>query len=414
MTWQERPSSVLRAGTPGAVRWLQGSPAVREELTDTGGSCEAGAGSATCPDCACAAGGWQAVPVRASLRLSPLGCCLPARRFRPHRPDFQALAPRPGSHRRRARENAAPCLGLPAPPSLYPAFSPKSLAPSLRFQQSSFNSRLGAAADANQPLPTPINIVVMSQPGIPASGGAPIGLQAQNGAARASGSPYTNGKSRPGVGGGDGGGAGDGKVWAPARADLWLLPPSEGRVTSLPGSGTAGGGRLSHGHRGSSLFFIFIYLFFRSAHSRWALGVCNALGIHGWRIQIRSVLQNWHTRLIVSVYVPFPSSPLHPCLLESRVWGLIHFGPVGPAVTWGSYSVWICGDEWMIVPWRDLLRACFISPWTFPELYLGPLVQFFSFRRGGSPVWFPEVFTSLGRRLDTSLWTSDQSVHVAL
>ncbi|XP_022444538.1 protein transport protein Sec24A isoform X3 [Delphinapterus leucas] len=33
----------------------------------------------------------------------------------------------------------------------------------------------------------------MSQPGIPASGGAPIGLQAQNGAARASGSPYTNG-----------------------------------------------------------------------------------------------------------------------------------------------------------------------------------------------------------------------------
>ncbi|TKC36206.1 hypothetical protein EI555_018752, partial [Monodon monoceros] len=59
--------------------------------------------------------------------------------------------------------------------------------------QLSFNSRLGAAADANQPLPTPINIVVMSQPGIPASGGAPIGLQAQNGAARASGSPYTNG-----------------------------------------------------------------------------------------------------------------------------------------------------------------------------------------------------------------------------
>ncbi|XP_032482605.1 protein transport protein Sec24A isoform X3 [Phocoena sinus] len=33
----------------------------------------------------------------------------------------------------------------------------------------------------------------MSQPGIPASGGTPIGLQAQNGAARASGSPYTNG-----------------------------------------------------------------------------------------------------------------------------------------------------------------------------------------------------------------------------
>lgn len=27
VTWQERPSTVLRAGTPGAVRWLQGSPA---------------------------------------------------------------------------------------------------------------------------------------------------------------------------------------------------------------------------------------------------------------------------------------------------------------------------------------------------------------------------------------------------
>uniref|UniRef100_A0A2K6GN56 Sec23/Sec24 trunk domain-containing protein n=1 Tax=Propithecus coquereli TaxID=379532 RepID=A0A2K6GN56_PROCO len=33
----------------------------------------------------------------------------------------------------------------------------------------------------------------MSQPGIPASGGAPTDLQAQNGAASASGSPYTNG-----------------------------------------------------------------------------------------------------------------------------------------------------------------------------------------------------------------------------
>uniref|UniRef100_A0A4W2EW97 Uncharacterized protein n=1 Tax=Bos indicus x Bos taurus TaxID=30522 RepID=A0A4W2EW97_BOBOX len=33
----------------------------------------------------------------------------------------------------------------------------------------------------------------MSQPGIPASGGSSTGLQAQNGAASASGSPYTNG-----------------------------------------------------------------------------------------------------------------------------------------------------------------------------------------------------------------------------
>ena len=130
VTWQERPSTVLRAGTPGAVRWLQGSPAGREELTDCGHCCEAGAGSATCPDCACAPSGWQAVPVGASLSLSPLGCCFPTRRSRPHWPDTQASAPRPNSDRRRTGENAAPCVGLPAPPSLYPAFSPKSLAPS--------------------------------------------------------------------------------------------------------------------------------------------------------------------------------------------------------------------------------------------------------------------------------------------
>ncbi|KAF4015093.1 hypothetical protein G4228_006290, partial [Cervus hanglu yarkandensis] len=54
--------------------------------------------------------------------------------------------------------------------------------------------RLGAVADPDQ---TPINVVVMSQPGIPASGGASTGLQAQNGAASASASPYTNGSALP-------------------------------------------------------------------------------------------------------------------------------------------------------------------------------------------------------------------------
>lgn len=62
----------------------------------------------------------------------------------------------------------------------------------------------------------------MSQPGIPASGGASTGLQAQNGAASASGSPYTNGKYLWVLR------VGEGEVWAPARVDLWLLPPSEG------------------------------------------------------------------------------------------------------------------------------------------------------------------------------------------
>lgn len=40
----------------------------------------------------------------------------------------------------------------------------------------------------------------MSQPGIPASGAAPTGLQAQNGAASASGSPYANGECCTGAG----------------------------------------------------------------------------------------------------------------------------------------------------------------------------------------------------------------------
>lgn len=33
-----------------------------------------------------------------------------------------------------------------------------------------------------------------------------------------------------------------------------------------------------------------------------------------------------------SVYVPLFSAPLHLRLLESKVWGLIHFGPLGPAL----------------------------------------------------------------------------------
>lgn len=64
----------------------------------------------------------------------------------------------------------------------------------------------------------------MSQPGIPASGGASTGLQAQNGAASASGSPYTNGKCLWVLR------VREGEVWAPARVNLWLLPASEGTV----------------------------------------------------------------------------------------------------------------------------------------------------------------------------------------
>ncbi|XP_005655059.1 protein transport protein Sec24A isoform X2 [Sus scrofa] len=76
-------------------------------------------------------------------------------------------------------------LSLPAPAlSRWPPPSASS---------SGLSGRLGAVADPDQPLPVPTNTVVMSQPGIPASGAAPTGLQAQNGAAPASGSHYSNG-----------------------------------------------------------------------------------------------------------------------------------------------------------------------------------------------------------------------------
>lgn len=94
MTWQTRPSTVLRAGTPWTVRWPLRSPREKAKSTDCGGECQPGAGSATCPDCACAAVGWQALPARASL----LSAWLPSsrQRSRPHRPKSVDSAPRPG------------------------------------------------------------------------------------------------------------------------------------------------------------------------------------------------------------------------------------------------------------------------------------------------------------------------------
>lgn len=174
---------------------------------------------------------------------------LPARRSRPQPGRLPNLSSQARPWPPRAGENAAPSVGLDVPPFLFPAFSPGSLASSLRSPQSSFSSPLGAVADPDQPLPTPINTVVMSQPGIPASGGVPTSLQAQNGAASASGSPYTNGKAAGGRGGG-------GAAWARARADLWLLLPPEAteeeRVTSRPVP-RAGGGRPDRGDRGANM-----------------------------------------------------------------------------------------------------------------------------------------------------------------
>lgn len=135
-------------------------------------------------------------PPSFSLRLGAASS--PA--FCPHLADSQVLAPRPGRGRRRAGKNAAPCLRLGALPS-FPAFIPESYPvpwlPAVVFQLFVWRCRR-----PDQPLPTPITSVVMSQPGVPASGGAPTGLQTQNGAASALGSPYTNGKYRLGTGAG--------------------------------------------------------------------------------------------------------------------------------------------------------------------------------------------------------------------
>lgn len=96
VTWQERPSTVLRAGTIRAVRWAWGSPA----------------GEKSSPTAA-AARPEPEVP-RPWLRLraqrpdrqarrgllgpSPLGCCFPSRRvLGPSGPDTRASAPRPSS-----------------------------------------------------------------------------------------------------------------------------------------------------------------------------------------------------------------------------------------------------------------------------------------------------------------------------
>lgn len=94
---------------------------------------------------------------------------------------------------------------------------------------------------------------------------------------------------------------------------------------------------------------------------------------HGWKY-IRSVPQNSHTSPIV-VYVPSPYVP--PCLLESRVWDLIHSGYAGPAMGWGchTYSEFAEMNEWLCF-WEIPLRPCHFSKITFFELYLRRLFSF--------------------------------------
>lgn len=61
----------------------------------------------------------------------------------------------------------------------------------------------------------------MAQPRIPAARGAAAGLQAQNGAASASGSPYTNGECRTGAGRTARLGPGDESLTAWPREPWW-------------------------------------------------------------------------------------------------------------------------------------------------------------------------------------------------
>lgn len=137
MTWQARPNTVLRAGTPGAVSWPLGRPA--------GTAPTAAAVASRSRKCHVSPlrlrGRRLTLPARASL-LFGLGCLLPAPRSRPHRRDYLPSAPRPSRGRWWAGENVAPGLGLDAPPSLLPAFCPQSFFP---FASSSRLSSLRSA-----------------------------------------------------------------------------------------------------------------------------------------------------------------------------------------------------------------------------------------------------------------------------
>lgn len=236
VTWLARSSTVLRAGTPGAVRWLLGSPEGRRLSIDSSSSREPGAGSATCPDCACAAPGWQPLPAGASLLFS-VGCRLSAGRSRLLQSDFQASPLKPSRGRWGAGKNAVLSLRLDAPPFLLLA-SVELLAPSLRFQRSSFTSSFVLSQTPNSVFPIPIRAVVMSQPGIPVSGGAPASLQAQNGAASASGSLYSNGKYSPGAGGWRSPGPSSSWPLVTAASCLWRggWPPGRGNERVIVGS----------------------------------------------------------------------------------------------------------------------------------------------------------------------------------
>lgn len=134
VTWQARLH-----GPAGRDEGLSGGPGAAPSGQTAPPRPPAGTGSATCPDCACAArGSAQGLPpLPGSAAASEPGVCGPA-----------GLTPQPlraqaGRDRRRAEETETPCLGLDTSSSRVPLLRPS--APSSRL--SSWSSWLGAAVD---------------------------------------------------------------------------------------------------------------------------------------------------------------------------------------------------------------------------------------------------------------------------
>lgn len=148
VTWQARSSTVLRAGTPGAIGRPLGSPERKKERTDRSSDFDR-VRSRKCHVSRLRLRGQRLTGTsgRGLSRLS-VGCRLPAWRSRPHLSDSQASAPRPTRGRSRAGKNAAPCLGHDAPPSLLASVL------SWWFLPSASSSRLSALSLALSQTPT--------------------------------------------------------------------------------------------------------------------------------------------------------------------------------------------------------------------------------------------------------------------
>lgn len=145
----------------------------------------------------------------------------------------------------------------------------------------------------------------MAQPGIPAARGAAVGLQAQNGAASASGSPYTNGECRMG--------AGRTARPGPGRPPCWVCR-GEWQGTARPGSrGRCAPAAPRWGHS-----FTCIYTFGQQTVSTCA--VQRPRETRGEKeSQMKSVLQNCLTGEVIVSGCHHPPRQPQSGVLEGRV-----------------------------------------------------------------------------------------------